>query len=445
MKPKITYILSIAIVVIALTIVVTVFINKDHGKTKVANNVPKGTVTGAIVRKQKTGPLADVILQYSTGREGFFGSFSDVYVDHYHAVEYHNGDIYLMKRVNYSGPGDTDWQDELWEINSQLHETKIYSGKGFDFRVSPDENYVAIREEFGEGNDGVRMVNTQTGDIKSFIIKDLFLDPTAVSIDLVKWADDSQTFWGAITHGQQKENYFRLIVNNWDIAKYESPGYVLNHENDLNPNTGVIAYSDYPVVLAEEDVQRLESDKAPVHLYVKDLITGHGGTIATSSAKRFHPVWQSAITLMYDNPSGSVALTYTLTDNFLINTSAKKLDDWSVYRPMTDINDKWIGSDECGSQEFAAFKKAANVGPMYRLVLPGELELVWTPNYDHWSNDKFLAFGEDDTAICAVGGRYPLKGYPDKLLWRTSCGSGVDYSGLDTCESSLNKIEEYFK
>ncbi|MCX6784418.1 MAG: hypothetical protein NTV81_00585 [Candidatus Komeilibacteria bacterium] len=129
--------------------------------------------------------------------------------------------------------------------------------------------------------------------------------------------------------------------------------------------------------------------------------------------------------------------------------SVAQIENWAEYQEIIDLADKFVGSGDCGSQEFDQFKQKAILGSMKKLSLAGNLDLILTPNYDHWTNNQFLDFLQDETAICAAGGRYPLRAFSDKLLWVGSCGSGVApgagvaYNNFIQCQKSAKMVSEY--
>lgn len=129
---------------------------------------------------------------------------------------------------------------------------------------------------------------------------------------------------------------------------------------------------------------------------------------------------------------GAILLVFTLTACTKLETSPDKTDDllinkienWELYQEIENPEDKWVGAGECGNPEFAEFKNKVKQGSIKLWQANGVLDLFITPNYLNWSNEQFLTFNNDETAICSAGGRYPLKAYPDKLLWKGVCGTG---------------------
>lgn len=127
------------------------------------------------------------------------------------------------------------------------------------------------------------------------------------------------------------------------------------------------------------------------------------------------------------------------------NGLAVKIENWSLYQEISDPKDKFIGTGDCSSnQEFNYLVSLGKAGSMKKLILPGDLELIMTLNYLSWTNEKFLSFNNDATAICAAAGTYPLKGYADKLLWIHHCSGGVIEPSAE-CQKSEAIVENYFK
>ena len=111
-------------------------------------NPPK--YTSIIKIDSANSTLSDVYLKNpDTPQEKFFMTLSNVYRDHYHASEYHNGNLYIIRRFN---EGQPNWTDELWRYNSKKEGQKIYSAQGLDFRVSDDETMVAVIDNYHSDN-----------------------------------------------------------------------------------------------------------------------------------------------------------------------------------------------------------------------------------------------------------------------------------------------------
>lgn len=135
-----------------------------------------------------------------------------------------------------------------------------------------------------------------------------------------------------------------------------------------------------------------------------------------------------------------------------------QIENWGLYK---EINKQNLGYDIFGdpeecvqtegfNKEFADFKKQANQGSIKQFLYGGVFTLTITPNYNHWSNEKFLAFGADNGAFCSVGNLSPVRAYEDKLLWNMPCSSGMmpdsntpGYTDFIKCAEAEQAIVEY--
>lgn len=133
------------------------------------------------------------------------------------------------------------------------------------------------------------------------------------------------------------------------------------------------------------------------------------------------------------------------------NDSLAKLENWSLYKTVTDPNSKNFGNDDAcgqsikGDADFIAFTKKADQGPMYYLELPHYFTLYYTPNYQHWSVEKFLSFSESDRRICSIAWISPLYAYPDKLVWQfNGCGGAGCGDQEDRNYYFAQMVEMYF-
>lgn len=126
-----------------------------------------------------------------------------------------------------------------------------------------------------------------------------------------------------------------------------------------------------------------------------------------------------------------------------------QIEDWSLYKQNDEVQ---VGAGKCGNTKFEVFLDQANSGERRILYLNDTLQLITTPNYNHWTNEDFLAFLSDESAFCSAGGIYPLKAYPDRLLWRGVCTTGkipdegtreyADYQKCIEAEKILDIFEE---
>jgi len=126
-----------------------------------------------------------------------------------------------------------------------------------------------------------------------------------------------------------------------------------------------------------------------------------------------------------------------------------QIENWSLYQEDSEITVG--GTGDCGNAEYTEFFKKVNSGSRKVLLLNNVLELVITPNYEEITNEQFLAWNSDDTAICVAGGIYPYYAYKDKLLWKGVCSTGYippenssDYQRFQDCLEAEEAVEKYF-
>ena len=256
----------------------------------------------------------DVFLRDSNrGEETLFITLEDVYREHYHNSEYHNGNLYIIRRVGYDGYPDEEWSDELWRYDSQTRETRLFSAKGLDFRTAPNENHIALvysLDGSGEPSDLRLAFLNSRGDLVQEFTVDQLSSPDYPSP--LKWSDDSGEFWGASHMGPRVLAFHRVEVVSWSIDGYDVSRLPISSEYDLNANIGKLVYSDYPVMFDVESVKQFEASGQQVTLFVYDFDTRAPLTIASSIAKLFHPIWLDDSTIECDDPAGEGRIVYTV-------------------------------------------------------------------------------------------------------------------------------------
>lgn len=260
-----------------------------------AANPRQENLTDVSVKNQKTGQVEFTI------------SLPDVYARHYRPVEYYPGRLYIIRRVHSS----TGWADELWRYAAQGQGEKLYTGRGIEFRVAPDEQLIAAEA------DGIRLslLDGSGRVLQEFDLVDVSGRPAEevyADIRLSKWSDDSRAFWGELAIMGRPLLLYRLEAGTWRLQRFDVSGLPLFWEDDLNPNTGRLVYSDYPALIAVESGEEFEKSGQTVTLFVYDIAAQNNRPIAASKAKAFRPVWLNDDTIEYDDPQGKGRLTYSL-------------------------------------------------------------------------------------------------------------------------------------
>lgn len=99
-----------------------------------------------------------------------------------------------------------------------------------------------------------------------------------------------------------------------------------------------------------------------------------------------------------------------------------KIENWSLYRVVSTV---YLGSEDCPATENRKKLDRFNAGSKRVLTLNEGYKLIETSNYYSWDQSDMESFAKDPGVICAVASYYPFKVYPDRVLWRMSCG-GAD-------------------
>jgi hypothetical protein len=255
------------------------------------------------------GSLTDIYIQNaSTKVETLLMSLTGVNKDSYPNAEYHNGNLYIMRRMG-DPQVDPNWSDQLWRYDSPGNGKMLFSYKGLDFRVAPDGSYAAV----------VYLASDTSANMLAFIDKngnvarDFNIDPTEpYANSLNQWSDDGKQFWGQLQFDATPKIIYRISISDWSVKKFFVEPLNIGEEFKLNPNTGQIVYSDYPDFFETGLRQQFIDSATKVHLFLYDLNTQTLQTIATSIARPFSPKWLDNARFEYDDPNGTARIEYTI-------------------------------------------------------------------------------------------------------------------------------------
>lgn len=234
------------------------------------------------------------------GVEEFFITLQDVYKSHYHSAEYHNGNLYILIR-----PGGEDsylknpnWTTELWRYDQQKNGVRLFSNKGIDYRVSDDEQIIAIdaHERFeildkgGERLSVIKMSDLKTTDKM----------PDRGFSGFIGFGDDE--IWLDTTYGPTLIGLVKIDINTYKIDKYDLTDLDTGPEYAFNMERMLLAFTNYPPIFDEGGREDYLKSAEEVNLVVYNLTTKEKTIIATSTTKRFRPVWVHETTLEYNLP-----------------------------------------------------------------------------------------------------------------------------------------------
>lgn len=224
--------------------------------------------------------------------------------DHYHAAEYNNGCVYVLRRIGWRGyqAEDPNYRDELWRYDKNGHGRKLWSGRGIDFRVSPDSKFIAVKS------------STQSKDYPSDLylldfngkLRKKFAPEGLVKGEFYFERWDGRYLWLKDQDAIDIYSFIRIDSQTLRLAKYAiPPNFLANMDYNLNTSKLVLAYSDYPVILESDGANDYEKSGSQVHLYAYDLRTKQKRLISKCITDLFNPKWIGASTLEFDSPKGA--------------------------------------------------------------------------------------------------------------------------------------------
>lgn len=235
----------------------------------------------------------------NTGKNDFLLTIANVYSAHYHFGEYHNGNVYVIKRIGYNGYPDDDWTDELWKYDQQKTGTKLFSKRGISFRVSPNEEFIAV------AHNGLSILNKKGVVLNTYTVKELGSEEWD-GIHLSNWSEDSQSLWGFTAVATNISTFFRIRHEDLNCGieifhKKEIPD-LIETEYEIESNTGQLVYSTFPAIFDTVSYEDYEKENPTIYLKVYDFYTKQSKEIASSKFKEFEPKWTGPNSIEYTDP-----------------------------------------------------------------------------------------------------------------------------------------------
>ena len=249
-----------------------------------------------VLKIGKSEPTYSIVLQ-------------DVNSGHYHLYEFHNGNLYIIQRTGYvqspSQPRDT-WTDELWKYDYSKKGEKLFSFRGLDFRVSPNERYILVRYGRVDTIEGahLELLDSKGNRIRKFGAKD-FISQDVGNMYLT----DEYLFFseGACFSKIIKLN---LLTFSWKMD--DLSGLSFCYEYDFNPMTEKLVGSDFPFLGDVETGNQWQEGMPAVTLYLYDLVSKKKTVVSTSVAKDFNPQWLCDDRFQYSDPHSSQRITHII-------------------------------------------------------------------------------------------------------------------------------------
>lgn len=282
-----------------------------RNSTRIQQQQIKKDVSYSILLKENSKNSKDTdisLLNPETQEEIFFVTLSNIYRSHYHNSEYHNGNLYIIKRPGGEDSYETnpEWTDELWRLNTDRRGQKIFSAKGLDFRVSPDERLIGITT-----NEELVLLNEEGQLLKRFQGDEITINPN-LPVNFTILAYDENFLWIENSFAVGFVGLAKINIATYDVTIYDFSNLPvkIGSETIFNPTTQKIAYSTYLAQFDVDKTRAYEQSGEKVYLIVYDINTKEWEEIATSVTKKFEPQWIGDNTLEYNNPNGGERLQW---------------------------------------------------------------------------------------------------------------------------------------
>jgi len=232
-------------------------------------------------------------------------TLDDLYIEHYHRAEYIKGTLYVIRRIGSADQKVNDWHDELWGYRENLEGKKLFSARGIDFRISPDESLGAVLSSDRGNNEALTFIKISSAKtVRTFTRESFIASPrnndSGLHINPLAWSRDSEYFWCDLSFTVTPDRFVRIKKDTFDIESFNVAALSLNSmELSLNPDRCTIVFSTYPPVFDAESAREFERLRKPVLLYHYNLRTKKKRLIARSVSRRFNPVWVNSSTVVY--------------------------------------------------------------------------------------------------------------------------------------------------
>ena len=246
----------------------------------------------------------DVVKQ-ENGEQIYSVIIKDVYTGHIHPYEYHNGNLYVMHRTGgqfgYSKYPDT-WTDALWRYDKNKNGTELFSVRGFQYCVAPDEKHIAIIT-----NDSLILLNQRGLRIWQFSREDFNLNGFSDLVFTPKFLFFSE---GGV------ESVFHLIIKmnlkDFSWSRHNLPDLSFDGDYSFNPSNEMVVGSNYPFFYDSDEHKSWMKDTPIVTLYLYNFRSNKKFIIATSKAKQFNPEWIDKDHIRFNDPASMKRIVYKI-------------------------------------------------------------------------------------------------------------------------------------
>lgn len=280
------------------------------------------------------------VVRIDSSRETLSGNFTVPNVTtSIHSLEQHPCALYVMRQFGFDykkmkpvdGFERAIWRydfvskkgEKVISLANKASNAEAEVAYGYDFRVSPNEENLILREGY-LGSEKYNIViktlkNFKTNDLKDVLIipyKDLTGSNPKIygSIGFNEWSSDSRYFWGNIFEGAEVTGFFRVDLRNLTHEAFVAPNGTLGGDAlVLNPNNDYVPFDPHAYWSPDEEdmnIRKAVNKEKGIHneLHLYHLPTGKDILVDSTSEPlwRFTPKWISDTELEYTLPENVV-------------------------------------------------------------------------------------------------------------------------------------------
>jgi hypothetical protein len=245
--------------------------------------IPDVRHRGWTLVQEPTGGSETLVQVWAPGdhlKQAFTVAVPDLYRRHYHFAEWSHGSLFAIRRI-----GDTNtetWTDELWEYPEGRAPRRIASGRGLDFRVSPDgRRILVVAADSTSDTAELARILDRTGKVLASRSTAEYDRETFEPLDM----GDSIAYLGADVDQD---------LHRWSLAADSLVPVALPEEaiedRLVLADRDVLVASDHPLMADADEAEVFRKARTPVVLRAFHLRDGRQVELARAVARQFHPV-----------------------------------------------------------------------------------------------------------------------------------------------------------
>jgi len=250
--------------------------------SEVDDDLPEVHHRGWILVQEALDDSETMVRAWAPGdhlKEAYAVAIPDLFREHFHFAEWSHGSLFAIRRI-----GDTDtetWTDELWEYRDGHDPRRLASGRGLDFRISPDGQGIAVEvaDSANPGSDLVRILDRR-GAVRSTRRATAYGRESFTLLAM----GDSVAYLGA----DIDQDLYRWSLGSDSLVAVARPDQALDDLLIL-PDRDVLVASDLPPIADADEMETFRKAGTPVVLRAFHLRDGKSKELARKAGSGFRP------------------------------------------------------------------------------------------------------------------------------------------------------------